>query len=174
MVKGLYASFTDVISATQKIGKSEFNVKRSLDDYLKDASDALTDGEFQSSTTKFNLTKGIFGIVAQQLGEIYYTTQSDINNAMWKYSDQDENGYIDMDEYNRVLNSIIQGEKDSPINSAEDILSGIINNNNEEYNQIKNYLIEQDKGIDTNKDNQYSRDEFNNSVVNHILTDKDE
>ena len=89
----------------------------------------------------------------------YEFDEDSVSEAMWKTSDKDGNGYIDENEYKELLGSILDIDN---IENIDDLIKN---------SDILNKLLNDDKDIDANGDGKFSRDEFNNSVLNHILAE---
>lgn len=142
--------------------KLEVERKATTNEYLNDCSKKLgTDNLFYSSSS---IAKA--AIKGETTTE--YTNQESINNAMWSLGDSNGDGYIDKEEYDTVINSVILGKKENWATEFLANLQGMYDS--AEFQTAKEQLLEADSDLDLNGDGKYTRDEFNNSIVNYLLT----
>jgi len=93
-----------------------------------------------------------------------YTSQEEINEAMWLLGDHNKDEIINNEEYLNLLNQVVSGEKTTfwgEIFGRE--------YKTEDLEGIK-FLQNLDKEIDINKDGLLTKEEFSDSYVNYILT----
>jgi len=87
--------------------------------------------------------------------------QDSIKDALWKTGDADGDGYINEDEYKTMIQDLLD------IKDVSD-LDELMKNSD-----LAKSLMEKDGSIDANGDGKLTRDEFNNSILNYILTEPD-
>ena len=152
---------------TVKLGKTKITTEGEVTDdrYLEECSKKLREGKKSSI---FYAPENIKDAVKNQNEEITFTNQDDINEAMWKLADKDGDGYVDKDEYEALVKTTILGRKESFARDTKATLSGV--EETEAYKEAYEEILKADEELDANGDGVYSRDEFNNSMLNHILT----
>lgn len=124
--------------------------------------------------------------------------QQSINDALWAAADQNQDGYVDNDEYNSLVASVVTGDTSessdsnpvkefltAPVLTGSLGLSGTLihlssnDSGGQEQtltlSQVQSYetIVNADQNIDTNGDGKLNRDEFDQSAVNYILTEPD-
>lgn len=161
----------------------------STKEYLKRANMQLKGGDGLEESA-YSLTNifhnGLVGAMAGAKPEITSIDQQSIKEAMWQTADNDKNGQVDNEEYfNLYSNLVTSKDVNKNLNKygftsvgftgiaaiAEEFLPET-KYTKEEY-EAMNKLFELDKDIDVNKDGTLDRSEFDNAIINYILTEPD-